>query len=138
MTHFTGVLAVLHTPTVDGRQLANPHPHLTRRPTPLPLVRPGTPGIGRIDKVWRDNNLIHYSGELDDNHPDAAEILADIEAGRLVGMLDAVDGDHVAAGSLVLRQWRVAGATLMPSEGRAWPEVSLTLDSPVSSEETSG
>ena len=127
MTRFIGVLAVLHTPTVDGRQLANPHPDLTR-PLPLPLVRPGEPGIGRIDSMWRDNNLIRYSGELDDDHPDAANTIADIKAGRLVGMLDAFGGDHVVAGSLVLRQWRVAGATLMPSEEKAWPEVSLTLD----------
>lgn len=126
--HFTGVLAVLHAPTADGRQLTNPHPDLTR-PLPLPLVRPGEPGIGRIDRVWRDGNLIRYTGTLDSGHPDAENIAAEIRDGRLVGMLDAHGGNHVTAGSeLLLRQWRVAAATLLPAEGKAWPEVSLTLE----------
>lgn len=129
--HFTGVLAVLHAPTADGRQLANPHPDLTR-PLPLPLVRPGEPGIGRIDKVWRDGNLIRYSGQLDDGHPDAEKIRADIKAGRLVGNLDADGirdaGIEVTATAMVFKGWRVMAATLMPSEGKAWPEVSLVLE----------
>ena len=143
---FTGVLAVRHATTRDGRRLDEPGSELTR-PLPLPLVRPGGPGIGRIDRVWRDSNLIRYSGELDDTHPDAAEIRAEIQAGKLVGMLDAdsaepeyrrpssdmmqeaerpldVEPDVLA----VLHGWRVMAATLMPSEEKAWPEVSLTLD----------
>lgn len=132
MTHFTGVLAVLHTNTADGRRLDEPDSELTR-PLPLPLVRPGEPGIGRIDRVWRDGNLIRYSGELDDAHPDAAEIRAEIEAGRLVGNLDADGisdaGIEVTSTLMTVRGWRVVAATLMPSEGKAWPEVSLTLDS---------
>jgi hypothetical protein len=27
-----------------------------------------------------------------------------------------------------MRGWRVKAATLMPSDGKAWPEVSITLD----------
>jgi hypothetical protein len=149
MTTFTGVLAVLHTNTPDGRRLDEPGPELSR-PTPLPLVRPGEPGIGRIDRVWRDGDLIRYSGELDDEHPEAEKTAADIRAGRLVGMLDAdgvgnteylyqgrpvSDGEEIPldAGArdvtVTMRGWRVAAATLMPSEGKAWPEVSLTLGS---------
>lgn len=149
---FTGVLAVLHATTIDGRRLDEPSPELTR-PLPLPLVRPGEPGIGRIDRVWRDGNLIHYSGSLNDTHPDAAEIRTEIEAGRLVGNLDAesipTDGMRLAREGralpreevdalpldadlsefeMVMSDWRVAAATLMPSEGKAWPEVSLTLE----------
>jgi len=148
MTTFTGVLAVLHTPTPDGRQLDEPHPDLTRL-LPLPLVRPGEHGIGRIDRVWRDGDLLRYSGELDDKHPDAEKTLAEIRDGRLVGMLDAdgvgnteylyqgrqvSDSEEIPldAGSgdvtVIMRGWRVTAATLMPSAGKAWPEVSLTLD----------
>lgn len=159
-TPFTGVLAVLHATTPDGRRLDEPHPDLTR-PLPIPLVRPGKPGIGRIERVWRDGNLIRYCGHLNDSHPDAEEIRAGIEAGRLVGNLDAdsipADGmqlvhegralsqEEVEALPLdydprefetVMKGWRVMAATLMPSEGKAWPEVSLALDGPVSSEET--
>jgi hypothetical protein len=138
MTLFTGVLAVLHTPTPDGRRLDEPGTELTR-PMPLPLVRPGESGIGRIDNVWRDGNLIRYSGSLNDGHPNAAETFADIEAQRLVGMLDADDVElEEADEELVMRGWRVLAVTLMPSEGKAWPEVSLTLKRPVSSEEKTG
>lgn len=124
MATFTGVLAVLHTPTPDGRRLGEPNPALART-TPLPLVRPGEPGIGRIDRVWRDGKLIRYSGQLDDSHPGAQEIRAEIKAGRLVGMLD-LDGGM--ASGVAVRGWRVTAATLMQSEGKVWPEVSLTLD----------
>ncbi|MFJ8538155.1 hypothetical protein [Streptomyces sp. NPDC093591] len=138
MTTFTGVLAVLHTPTTDGRQLDEPGPDLTR-PLPLPLVRPGEPGIGRINRVWQDGNLLRYAGTLDDEHPDADAIATGIRAGRLVGMLDADDAkirhqngnlfsDRAADTLTVMSGWRVMAVTLMPSEGKAWPEVSLTLD----------
>lgn len=147
MTTFTGVLAVLHTTTADRHRLDEPDPELTR-PLPLPLVRPGEPGIvGRIDRVWRDGDLIRYSGQLDDDHPDAADIRAEIQAGRLVGMLDAdsAEPEYRQPSSdmmqeaerlpdtepdvlAVLHGWRVTAATLMPSEGKAWPEVSLALD----------
>jgi hypothetical protein len=29
---------------------------------------------------------------------------------------------------LIMHGWRVAAATLLPPDGKAWPEVSLTLD----------
>lgn len=145
MATFTGVLAVLHRTTADGRRLDDPDPELTS-PLPLPLVRPGEPVTGRIDRVWRDGDLIRYSGQLDDDHPDAADIRAEIQAGHLVGMLDAdsaepeyrqlssdmmQEAERLPDGEpdvLVLHGWRVTAATLMPSEGKAWPEVSLTLD----------
>jgi hypothetical protein len=148
---FTGILAVLHHTTTDGRQLDEPHPELTR-PAPLPLLRPGDyTTAGTITRVWRDGDLIRYSGLLRDDHPEAEKITADIAAGRLVGMLDAdgaqmefwrqgrlvpeaeldsmpLDAD-LADMVTVVRGWRVAAASLLPSDGKAWPEVSLTLDS---------
>jgi hypothetical protein len=146
---FTGVLAVLHRSTSDGRCLNEPADELTR-PLPLPLVRPSdsTPAgpAGRINRVWRDGDLIRYSGYLNDAHPQAQEIAAGIEAGQLLGMLDAEGGemeyrheglalsddelvftDEPTGVEMVMSGWRVAAATLMPAEGRAWPEVSLTL-----------
>lgn len=127
--NFTGVLAVLHTPTADGRCLEQPAPAL-HRPLPLPLVRPGESAIGRIDRVWLDGDLIHYAGVLNDGHPEAERTAAEIRAGRLVGMLDADDVKMRpgADGVVLMRGWRVVAATLMPSDGKAWPEVSLTLD----------
>lgn len=126
---FAGVLAVLHATTVDGRRLDEPGPELTR-PLPLALVRPGVPGVGRIDRVWRDGNLLRYSGEFDGDRADAAQTLADVEAGRLVGMLDTDDmrSELNHDDDTVISGWRVMGATLLPPEGKAWPEVSLTLD----------
>lgn len=128
MTHFTGVLAVLHANTIDGRRLDEPGPELTR-PLPLAFVRPGEPGIGRIDRVWLDGELLRYQGELDDERPDAAQLCDDIRAGRLVGMLDTDDMRSELSHDdvVVISGWRAIGATLLPSEGKAWPEVSLTL-----------
>lgn len=126
MTTFTGILAVLHTPTPDGRRLGEPHPELART-TPLPLVRPGTPQAGQINRVWRDGKLIRYSGALNNEHPDAEQIAAQIRAGRLAGILD-LDGGMTSG--VAVRGWRVRGVTLMPPEGRVWPEVTLTLDEP--------
>lgn len=134
-TPFTGVLAVLHAPTLDGRTLDEPGPDLTR-PLPLPLVQPGEGAVGRIDRVWRDGNLLRYSGHLNDTHPNAADTRAEIEAGGLVGNLDAdgipSDGIEETATGMMMSGWRVMAATLMPSDGKAWPEVALAL---VSSEE---
>lgn len=127
--NFTGVLAVLHKATSDGRRLEQPAPKL-HRPLPLQLVRPGEPGIGRIDRVWLDGNLLRYAGTLDNGHPDVENIAAEIREGRLVGMLDADDVKTRPGpdGVVLMRGWRVVAATLMPSDGKAWPEVSLTLD----------
>lgn len=138
--HFTGVLAVLHATTRDRRRLDEPHPDLTR-PMPLPLVLPGEPDVGRIERVWRDGNLIRYSGQLDDNHPGAKAIRAEIEAGRLVGMLDLhvplESATPVPLADLIpddprvlettVQDWRVAAATLLPPDGKPWPEVTLAL-----------
>ncbi len=153
MTSFTGTLAVLHTTSSDRRRLGEPGPELTRT-LPLPLVRPGKSSLGYVSHVWRDGNLIRYSGQLNDSHPDAEKARADIETGQLVGALDA---DNITdAGMKLLHQgrvlskeevaalpieapgidlfetelsgWRVAAVTLMPAKGKAWPEVSLTLD----------
>lgn len=129
---FAGVLAVLHRTTADGRRLDEPAEELTR-PLPLSLVRPGdyTPA-GAIGRVWRDGELIRYSGHLNGEHPDARQIAADIEAGTLVGMLDAdlpdCDMGPAEGGGFVARSWRVMAATLLPAEDKPWPEVTLTLD----------
>lgn len=131
MTGFNGVLAVLHTPTSDRRRLGDPSPELTR-PLPIPLVCPGAPGFGRIDRVWRDGDLVRYSGELDDAHLYAAGICAGIEAGLVVGNLDldgiSADGIEATSTVLTVRGWCVKAATLMPSDLKLWSEVSLTLD----------
>ena len=45
-------------------------------------------------------------------------------------MLDADDGqtELLADDVVAISGWRVMGATLMPSEGKAWPEVELVLE----------
>jgi len=152
-TGFTGILAVLHTTSSDRRRLGEPGPELTR-PLPLPLVRPGESGIGHIDRMWRDGDLIRYSGRLNDSHPDAEKTRSDIRAGRIVGALDAdniaedgmkllhqgrvlskeevaalpIDASGLDLFETELSGWRVTAVTLMPAEGKAWPEVSLTLN----------
>jgi hypothetical protein len=137
---FTGVLAVLHAPTVDGRRLDEPNPELAR-PLPIPLMAADGRGAGRIDRVWRDGDLIRYSGEL---LSETAHAL--VEAKMVVGNLDAyaaqwenrykgliVDNDvpldsDPADFELIAHDWLIAGGTLGPSDSKAWPEVSLTLD----------
>lgn len=91
--HFTGVLAVLHTPTADGRQLDQPHPDLTR-PLPLPLVRPGEPGIGRIDKVWRDGDKIMGAGVLDLSDGNGRRAYDKIKGQFLRGV--SIDADSIS------------------------------------------
>jgi hypothetical protein len=136
---FTGVLAVLHTSTTDGRRLDEPNPELTR-PLPIPLVAQDGRPAGRIDRVWRDDNLIRYSGEL---LSETARSLA--KAKKVVGNLDACaaqwenryrglvldDGVPLDADpanfEMIAHDWLVAGATLGPSDRKAWPEVTLTL-----------
>lgn len=146
---FTGVLAVLHAPTPDGRRLDEPHPDLTR-PMPLPLRTPTDGPVGAITRVWRDGDLIRYSGHLDASHTPSVIAATLIGEKRYVGMLDADSaelrhfyrgqplGDEEASAlpldtdprdfAVVMHGWRVAAATLLPPDGKAWPEVSLTLD----------
>lgn len=148
---FTGVLAVLHRRTVDGRQLDEPGPELNRPyPLTLRLVHDSSRVVGFVHRVWRDGDLIRYSGAL---FPGAGETASAIRRGELVGMLDAdrltrmetryqgetvpdtelngipldADADDVTT---VLHGWRVTGVTLLPPGGKAWPEVSLTLGDP--------
>ena len=138
--HFTGVLAVLHTRTTDGRRLDDPNPELTR-PLPIRLMASDGRAAGRIDRVWRDGDLIRYSGEL---LSETAHALAKAEL--VVGNLDAhavkwenryrglaVDGDvpldaDPSDFEMIAHDWVVVGATLGPSDSKAWPEVSLTLE----------
>lgn len=146
---FTGVLAVLHKRSVDGRQLGEPGPHTLTRDLPLPLRRVTDHAglVGYVTRVWRDGDLLCYSGALlptDDGTADA------IRAGELVGMLDAdrvermeqryrgrtvpdsdldsIPPDADPADLLtVLHGWRVMAVTLLPPEGKAWPEISLAV-----------
>lgn len=148
MDTFTGVLAVLNRTTPDGRRLAEPTPELSG-PMPLPLLRPGGyTGVGHIDQVWRDGDLIHYAGTLNGKHPEADKIATEIRGGRLVGMLDAdvldmeylhqgqpiPDGEEIPFDAqpgdmcVAMHGWRVKAATLLPSEEKAWPEITLTLN----------
>lgn len=149
MTTFTGILAVLHRTTIDGRRLLEPAPELTR-PLPLVLRRVGDyTTAGAITRVWRDGDLIRYAGTLNSDNSEAETIAAGIRDGKLVGMLDAdgvqqpeylyqgrpvADGEEIPLDAtsddveVMMRGWRVAAATLLPPEGKAWPEVSLTLD----------
>lgn len=141
MTTFTGVLAVLHTTTPDRRRLDDPNPELTR-PLPIPLMAADGHPAGRIDRVWRDGNLIRYSGQL------LSEAHALVKAEMVVGNLDAYavqwenrykglvldDGVPLDADpadfEMVAQNWLVMGATLGPTNQKAWPEVTLTLDEP--------
>lgn len=131
MTTFTGVLAVLHTTTADRRRLDEPHPELTR-PMPLPLRALDGAPVGAINSVWRDGDLLRYSGELFDGHPGVEEVRAEIGAGHLVGMLDVwITDDSVTPVprayplddfipddprvlEMSLQSWRVTSATLLP------------------------
>lgn len=144
---FTGVLAVLHRRTVDGRQLDDPGPELTRElPLVLRRVSDSDSVVGAITRVWLDGHLVRYSGHL---FPEASETSAAIRAGELVGMLDAdrvermeywyrgrpvgeIDGIPLDADdkdvTVIMHGWRVSAATLLPPEGKAWPEICLTLD----------
>lgn len=147
--HFTGVLAVLHAPTADGRRLDEPHPDLAR-PTPLALRTPDGGPVGAITRVWRDGDLIRYSGHLDPDYEPSVVATKLIGQKRLVGMLDADSAElrHFYRGNpvsdeeaealppdtdprdftVVMHGWRVAAVTLLSPDGKAWPEVSLTLD----------
>lgn len=129
MRAFTGVLAVLHQPTADGRTLAEPAPELSR-PLPLPLLGIESHVVGRIDRVWLDGFLLRYSGfvvsesavraiadkvmvgelDLDHMNPDQEHLLVDLG-----------DPVHTFMG------WRVAAATLGRYDARVWPEMSMTL-----------
>ncbi|MEU9323197.1 hypothetical protein AB0D91_05195 [Streptomyces canus] len=137
---FTGVLAVLHATSQDGRRLDEPNPELSR-PLPVPLVGADGNVAGRIDRVWRDGNLIRYSGAL---LSETAHAL--VQDKRVVGNLDAVavqwetrhKGVVVDIGApldaelpgdeLVAHDWLIAGATLGSPEQKAWPEVELVLE----------
>jgi hypothetical protein len=138
--NFTGVLAVLHKATSDGRRLDDPNPELTR-PLPISLVAEDGSPAGRIDRVWRDEDLIRYSGRF---LSETAQALVD--AKLVVGNLDAYavqwknrhkglvvdDGVPLDADpadfEMIAHDWLIAGATLGPSDRKAWPEVSLTPD----------
>jgi hypothetical protein len=138
--NFTGTLAVLHKATSDGRRLDDPNPELTR-PLPIPLMTEDGNPAGRIDRVWRDEDLIRYSGRF---LSETAQALVDAKV--VVGNLDAYavqwenrykglavdDGVPLDADpadfEMIAHDWLIAGATLGPSDRKAWPEVSLTLD----------
>lgn len=145
---FTGVLAVLHATTLDRRRLDDPDPELSR-PLPIPLMTADGQLAGRIDRVWRDGDLIRYSGKLlsETAHAfvkekvvvgnlDADGITADgmklIYQGRVLSESD--DEDELPPDvdvhdiETVMSGWLIAGATLGPSDRKAWPEVSLTLE----------
>lgn len=137
---FTGVLAVLHATSQDGRRLDEPDPEVSR-PLPIPLMGADGNVAGRIDRVWRDGDLIRYSGAL---LSETAHAL--VQEKLVVGNLDAyavqwetrykgvvVDGDppldaDLSDYELVARDWLIAGATLGGPEQRAWPEVELVLE----------
>lgn len=145
--HFTGVLAVLHSPTADGRRLDNPGPELTRA-LPLPLMSSDGHPAGRIERVWLDGNLLRYSGNfLSGTETSQALVKDELVVGNLdVGNLDRrgvrwenrykglpVEGDvplnaDPSDFEIIAHDWLVAGVTLGPSDRKAWPEVTLTLD----------
>lgn len=140
--HFTGVLAVLHAPTADGRRLDSPDPGLTRA-LPIPLMSSDGRPAGRIERVWIDGNLLRYSGDfLPGTETSQALVKGELAVGNLDAYavqwesrykgllmeggvpLDADPGDF----EMIARDWLVVGATLGPSDRKAWPEVTLTLD----------
>lgn len=128
---FCGVLGVLHKATVDGRMLSDPDPAISR-PLPLPLLFPADgmtglfSGVGVITDVRIEGDLIRYSGGL---NPGCSQFVERIESGQLVSVLDAdsCGSWEDSSGVLVMRGWRVMGATLMPSERKAWPEVTMSI-----------
>lgn len=139
---FRGVLGVLHKATADGRMLSDPGSAISR---PLPLSLRFFPAggmtglffdVGVITDVRIDGGLIRYSGRL---NAGGSQFVEGIESGQLVSVLDAEScGSHdwwdweEDSEVLVMRGWRVMGATLMPSEKKAWPEVTMSIDPEVS------
>ena len=127
MIEFDGVLAVIGSPSADGRVITSLDPELTR-PLPLPLVPGAVTGspCGKITQVWVEGDQLKYTVEVPEDHP----LLGKIRSGELVGMLDAEISGAVDTGSdgqsLEMTGVRVVGATLLPSHLKVWPEVELS------------
>lgn len=117
MIEWTGVLARLEAPTVDGRALATPE-RLLSRPLPLPLRTLDGQPAGAIMKLSIHGEWLQAEGT-------AREGLLTQERPELSVALEADQTDFEAFGEGVLfTSWRVVGATVLnEADARPpWPE----------------
>lgn len=144
---WSGVLCPEGVETGDGRMFALDS--ITWRDLPLPLLwqesssmgHDGSVVVGRIDKIWRENGLIHGEGVLLDNDEakEATELLRSRALRGVSVDLDAVsahfeedeDQDEESlfpSGVLVVDEGRISAATLVSIPAFAEAYIALGED----------
>lgn len=122
MDRWTGTLAYLDTPTLDGRVLQVPQ-ELRTRDLPLPLASLGDAyeRLGTIDSVTVHGNELRGEGSIRDGVLRPGEKLP-------VGIdVDSVDYAGKDAPHIFV-SWRLVAATVYRSQGDlAWPGVHIRL-----------
>lgn len=135
-TGFRGVLAPLDTTSGDGREIATPAGELRLRAAPIPFSWQKMSDeehlssylVGRIDRAWIENGMLMGEGTYDlgsEEGREAARLLGEGFASRVSVDLDDVQVDFrpedsaddsledlfMPEGTLVMTDWRLAGAT---------------------------
>lgn len=137
---WTGVLALLDTPTIDGRIICAPAGGVPRTgPLPLTLFRisAGAPigstartSIGVIDCVEIDGNRLLGSGWINDRDPEGRDLLDKMEENGLRCGADLDDAETEVGDDDLLRvtTWRLMGATVYTdSTAAAFPEARIKV-----------
>lgn len=124
MDRWTGVLAYLDTPALDGRVLQAPQ-ELRTRDLPLPLASLGDAyeRLGTIESVTVRGNELHGEGTLREGILRPGEKLP---VGIDVDEVDYPDEDAPQ----VFVSWRLVAATVYVDQSRgepAWPGVHIRL-----------
>lgn len=119
MQHWTGTIAYLDTPTVDGRTLQAPQ-ELRLAGPPLPLLSTGetTEHLGSVDSVTIRGRELRADGTVRDGVLKPGEKLP-------VGV-DLDDVTFASPGTLV--RWRLRAVTAYLGHGEpAWPGAHIRL-----------
>jgi hypothetical protein len=131
MVRFTGWLAHLDHPTVDGRVLTTPLHGTDGAPDGLvPVLGPGQPrrAVGAVREVWIEDDWLRGNGEIN---------LGALPVGYRVSKVGAeVDVDGGLSTSIWNRsrnayEWTVTGWTLRAvtiGDRPAWPDARLELE----------